>query len=219
MHAHTDKATRPQKKPLEATRIVKEPTWRMNATPHHCTTTVELEARPQEATDQKSRRRRRRRRKEGNKESSLQNGSTVFFKPGKRLLCACACEREREKDVAGVLVELEASSARSTAHPLYSQTHKTLENSSATTKSKSFVAEERTNGRERVGARASERASSTVVDPRWRETQRERRPLETAGHRVPPAPRRPAGSDPLFLRKSKIRKHYVDSKKKTPPKK
>jgi hypothetical protein len=26
MHAHTDKTTRPQKKPLEATRIVKEPT-------------------------------------------------------------------------------------------------------------------------------------------------------------------------------------------------
>jgi hypothetical protein len=26
MHAHTDKATRPQKKPLEATRTVKEPT-------------------------------------------------------------------------------------------------------------------------------------------------------------------------------------------------
>jgi hypothetical protein len=85
--------------------------------------------------------------------------------------------REREKDVAGVLVELEASSARSTAHTLLSQTHKTLENSSATTKSKSFVAEERTNRRERVGARAraSKRASSTVVDPQVeRERERER---------------------------------------------
>ncbi len=126
--------------------------------------------------------------------------------------------REREKDVAGVVVELEASSARSTAHTLLTQTHKTLENSSATTKSKSFVAEERTNRRERVGARAraSKRASSTVVDPQVeRERERERRPLETAGHRVPPAPRRPAGSDPLFLRKSKITKHYVDGKKKT----
>ncbi len=131
--------------------------------------------------------------------------------------------REREKDVAGVVVELEASSARSTAHTLLTQTHKMLENSSATTKSKSFVAEERTNRRERVGARAraSKRASSTVVDPqveRERERERERRPLETAGHRVPPAPRRPAGSDPLFLRKSKITNHYVDGKKKNPKK-
>jgi hypothetical protein len=127
--------------------------------------------------------------------------------------------REREKDVAGVLVELEASSARSTAHTLLSQTHKTLENSSATTKSKSFVAEERTNRRERVGARAraSKRASSTVVDHQVeREREREKTPGNTGspGHRVPPAPRRPAGSDPLFLRKSKITKHYVDGKKK-----
>jgi hypothetical protein len=104
----------------------------------------------------------------------------VFFKSGKRLLCACACvrvrEKKREKDVAGVLVELEASSARSTAHPLLYQTHKTLENSSATTKSKNFVAEERTNSRERVGARASERASERHSRrPRWRERDTEER--------------------------------------------
>ncbi len=92
----------------------------------------------------------------------------------------CVCEREREKDAAGVLMELESSSARSTAHPVLYQTHKTLENSSATTKSKSFVAEERTSSTERVGARASEQASGTVVDPRWREeTQREKTPGNT----------------------------------------
>jgi pantothenate kinase-related protein Tda10 len=94
MHAHTDKATRPQKKPLEATRIVKEPTWRMNATPHHCTTTVELEARPQEATDQKSRRRRR---KEVRNlvykriDSVLQTRKETF-------VCVCVWERERERE-------------------------------------------------------------------------------------------------------------------------
>jgi len=114
----------------------------------------------------------------------------VFFKPGKRLLCACACERERErereKDVAGVLVELEASSARSTAHPLYSQTHKTLENSSATTKSKSFVAEERTNGRERVGARASERASEQ--HSRRPQVERDREREKTPGNSGSPGP-------------------------------
>ncbi len=103
--------------------------------------------------------------------------------------------REREKDVAGVLVELEASSARSTAHTLLSQTHKTLENSSATTKSKSFVAEERTNRRERVGARAraSKRASSTVVD---HQVEREREREDPWKHRVTGSPGPPCTASP-----------------------
>jgi hypothetical protein len=65
----------------------------MNATPHHCTTTVELEARPQEATDQKSTIRRR---KEVRNlvykgiDSVLQIRKETF-------VCVCACEREREE--------------------------------------------------------------------------------------------------------------------------
>jgi hypothetical protein len=66
----------------------------MNATPHHCTTTVELEARPQQAPDQKSRRRRR---KEVRNlvykgiDSVLQIRTETF-------VCVCARERERERE-------------------------------------------------------------------------------------------------------------------------
>jgi hypothetical protein len=46
-----------------------------------------------------------------------------------------------------------------------------------------------------------------------RDTEEREDPWKQRVTGSPPAPRRPAGSDPLFLRKSKIRKHYVDSKK------
>ncbi len=114
----------------------------------------------------------------------------MFFKSGQRLLCACVRvrerEREREKDVAGVLVELEASSARSTAHPLLSQTHKTLEKFFCHNKVQK-LRRRRKDQQQRARRRARERASSTViVDPRWRETPRREKTPGNSGSPGPP---------------------------------
>jgi len=143
----------------------------------------------------------------------------VFFKPGKRLLCAYACKRERER----------CCRSSGGIGSFFRKIHCTYTTLSDTQNVRKFFCHNKVQKlrrrrkdqqkRARRRARASEQASeqhSRRPPGGEREREREKTPGNTGspGHRVPPAPRRPAGSDPLFLRKSKITKHYVDGKKK-----
>ncbi len=99
----------------------------------------------------------------------------------------CEREREREKDVAGVLVELEASSARSTAHPLLSQTHKTLRKFFCHNKVQKLRRRRKDQQkRARRRARASEQASEQ--HSRRPQVEREREREKTPGNSGSPGP-------------------------------
>ncbi len=113
----------------------------------------------------------------------------MFFKPGKRLLCAYACKRERER------------CCRSTGGigSFFRKIHCTYTTLSDTQNVRKFFCHNKVQKlrrrrkdqqkRARRRARASEQASEQHSRrPPGGERERERRPLETPGHRVTGSP-------------------------------
>jgi len=103
-------------------------------------------------------------------------------------VCVCVCVRERERErccrsTGGIGSFFRKIHCTST---ILSDTQNVRKFFCHTTKSKSFVAEERTNGRERVGARASERASEQ--HSRRPQVERDREREKTPGNSGSPGP-------------------------------